>query len=342
MKFGILTGGGDAPGLNGIIETCARGLFELGHEVYGIRDGFEGVFERNYFKIEKTRLVGIHAESGTILGTSNKSRIAGRESEFIECFKALNLDALIVAGGDGTFSALQPLRDLIPIIGMPKTIDNDLCGTELTFGYDTACGVVAEAVDSLRFTANAHRRVLIVETMGRTAGWIALGGGLASFSDAILLPELPYDEAALKQFILSKKSAGQRGLMVCVAEGAYAKGSSPRVAFTVENSPQKERFGGISEVLARWVERETQWESRHIILGHLQRSKHPSTTDRFLTLSMGAEAVKLAHAKHWGQAVVYKDGAVTTAPIESVMGPARLVPADHKWIEYAHSIGIFI
>ena len=185
-----MTGGGDAPGLNGVIESCCRGLLQQGWSVTGIQDGFEGVFEGRTIEITDKTIKGIHSEAGTLLGTSNKSPTAGREGEFVEKFKKLGLDGLIAIGGDGTFGGIQKMSNDLKLIGVPKTIDNDLQGTDATFGYDTACTVIAEAVDALRYTADAHKRVIVVEAMGRTAGWIALGGGLASYADVILLPRI--------------------------------------------------------------------------------------------------------------------------------------------------------
>ena len=170
MKFGILTGGGDAPGLNGIIESVAKTLFGQGHTLLGIRDGFDGIFAKDNIEITPSLIVGLHAQAGTLLGTSNKSRIEGREAEFFQKYNELGLEGLIVAGGDGTFSALSKLGKDLPLVGVPKTIDNDIHGTEFTFGFDTACAVIADAVDALRATAHAHKRIMIVETMGRTAG----------------------------------------------------------------------------------------------------------------------------------------------------------------------------
>src|SRR6185437_1689937 len=270
MKFAIMTGGGDAPGLNGIIESTSRCLLRMGHQVIGVCDGFEGIFENRTRPLELAAMEGLHSLAGTYLGTSNKSSVVGREKEFIAKFKSLGADALIVAGGDGTFSALSRLGGEVPILGVPKTIDNDLSGTEITFGYDTACSVVAEAVDALRATASAHHRVLVVETMGRTAGWIALGGGLASCADVILVPEMPFSRKKLLDFIRAKRTQGQRHLMIVVSEGASAEGEDPCVAFKVEGSPEQNRLGGIAERLCRWIEQETVWESRHVVLGHLQ------------------------------------------------------------------------
>ena len=341
MRIGILTGGGDAPGLNGIIESVGKCLLKNKHEVIGIVDGFEGIFNQNYKALKIDNLLGLHAQAGTLIGTSNKSRIKGKETEFLNAYKKLNLDGLVVAGGDGTFDALTPFSQQIPLIGVPKTIDNDLNGTDITFGFDTACSVVSEAVDALRATANAHKRVIFVEVMGRTAGWIALGGGLASYSDVILIPEKPFDKKSLLQFINEKKQ-NQRGLICVVSEGAFPIGGQPEVAFTVEDSPQKERFGGIAERLSQWVMTEAKWESRHVVLGHLQRSKPPTTTDRFLTLAMGVEVANMIEESDWGKAAVYRSGIVTRAPITDLMKPARLIDKDHRWIKFAQKIGIFI
>ena len=342
-RVAILTGGGDAPGLNGIIESSGRALIQAGYDVIGILDGYEGIFNNRYRDLTLDVIHGAHLDAGTLLGTSNKTWIAGRADEFCANYKKLNIEGLIIAGGDGTFAGLSELGPkIVPAIGVPKTIDNDLAGTEVTFGYDTACSVIAEAADALRTTANAHRRVLIIEAMGRTSGWLALGGGLAGYADAILIPERPFKKADLLKFIKEKQAAGARGLVFVVAEGAHAEGESAKVAFKVKGSPQEERYGGIAELLARWVESETGWEGRHVVLGHLQRSKAPTTTDRFLTLTMGVEVARMVQEKAWGQAVVYRDGRVKRAPIGELMQPARLVDRDHRWVQLAQALGIFI
>ncbi|MCC7403402.1 MAG: ATP-dependent 6-phosphofructokinase [Bdellovibrionales bacterium] len=342
MRIGILTGGGDAPGLNGIIEAAARSLLGLGHEVVGICDGFEGVFEHRTRQIDLQFVNGIHAQAGTVLGTSNRCGTEGREAEFFEKYRVLGLEGLVVAGGDGTFAGLQVFRDQLRLIGVPKTIDNDLAGTDITFGYDTACSVVAEAVDELRATANAHRRIIVIETMGRTAGWIALGGGLASYADVILIPERPFGREALLNFVNERHSRGQRGLICVASEGAKAFGESATVAFKVKGAPQEERLGGIAQNLAHWLEQKTGWEGRHVVLGHLQRSRSPTTTDRFLTCAMGVKVAQLVQTGQWGYAAVYRDGKVTAAPITDLMKPARLVEPDHRWVGMAQSLGIFI
>lgn len=345
-KIGILTGGGDAPGLNGIIEAVVRVLTSHGCEVIGIQDGFEGIYEGRTMSLTLKDVTGTHAFAGTLLGTSNKSRTAGREEEFRKKFSDLKLDGLVAAGGDGTFAGLQRVISSgggeLKMIGVPKTIDNDLHGTDVTFGFDTACAVVAEAVDALRSTAEAHRRILIVETMGRTAGWIALGGGLASYADVILLPERPFDRGALLEYLKQKKQSGRRGIVIAASEGAAAVGEDPSIAFHVAGSPQSERYGGFSERLARWFESELDWEARHVVLGHLQRARAPTTTDRFLTLAMGVEVARMVMENDWNKAVVYRKGLVTRAPLSDLMQPARLVTSDHRWVRTAQELGIFI
>ena len=341
MKIGIITGGGDAPGLNGIIESVGRTILARGGQVLGIRNGFEGIFEKRTGDITEKKLHGLHAQAGTFLGASNKSAIDGREAEFVKSYKELGLDGLIVAGGDGTFRGISRVREDVKVIGVPKTIDNDLSGTDVCFGFDTACTVVADALEALWHTAEAHDRIFFVEAMGRTAGWIALGGGLAAYADAILIPEIPIDQVALLQFVKEKRKR-QKALMIVVAEGAAPLGGEATVAFRVEGHTENVRLGGVSQVLARWLEAETGFEARHVVLGHLQRSHAPTTADRLLTLEMGVRAATLALEKQWNRAVVYRNGKLDDCPIEDVMGPARTVPPDHHWVRKARSLGIFI
>jgi 6-phosphofructokinase 1 len=341
MKIGIMTGGGDAPGLNGIIESAAKTLMKNGATVLGIEDGFEGFVLGRTRELTWNVVQGCHQLAGTILGTSNRFGLKGRESEFIKKYKEYQLEGLIIAGGDGTFANLKDLHSEINVLGVPKTIDNDLSGTDITFGYDTACSVVSKAVDALKATAEAHRRVIVVETMGRTAGWIALGGGLAGYADAILIPEIEFSTNELIAY-LQKELQSRRGLVIVVAEGAKAKGDEVTIAYRVEDSPQPDRFGGIAQKLARTIESAVGNESRHVVLGHLQRAEHPTTTDRFLTLAMGVEVAKQALKGQWRQAVVYRNGQVRMAPLEDLMGPARLVEPDHRWVQLAKALGIFV
>ena len=339
MRIGILTGGGDAPGLNGIIESATRTLLNLGHEVVGIVDGFEGIYAGNTIKLTLDEVRGKHAFAGTLLGTSNRSGTEGREEEFKKAYDKLKIEGLIVAGGDGTFRCLKDI-DGVKIIGVPKTIDNDLSGTDATFGYDTACSVVSEAIDDLRTTAIAHKRIIIIETMGRTAGWISLGGGMASMADAILIPERPLNLNKFKKFLLEKHKK-QRGIIVVASEGATLEKDVQRELDKSGGSVMVSDYG-IGERLSKWIEEEIQWEARHIVLGHLQRSHPPSTTDRFLTSAMGVIAARMAHKGEWGKAAAFINGQVTPVPLEDIMGAARNVDPEHRWVKMAQALGIFI
>lgn len=342
MRVGILTGGGDAPGLNSVIETCVRHLQKSHIDVLGILDGFEGLFQGNILPLNSGNILGIHSLAGTYLGASNQSSLSGREAEFLQKYRSLNLDGLLVCGGDGTFAALKGLAQEIPIIGLPKTIDNDIAGSEVSFGYDTACEVIVQSAEALRATADAHRRIFFIETMGRTSGWLALRSGLATYADIILLPERPFNREALKAFVLAKKVEGRRSLMCVVAEGAFAQGESETVAFEVAQSPKSERLGGISAELARWLEKETGWSSRNMVLGHLQRARSPSVTDQILTRELGLEAAQLAIGGVWNRAVLVKDGRVTHDELSVFMQGTRTVPEAHPWIQRCRDLDIFI
>lgn len=341
-RIGLMTGGGDAPGLNGIIEATVRSLAQYDVEVVGICDGFEGIFDRRTISLDSEKVLNAHTFAGTLLGSSNKGSTKGREAEFLKAFAELKLEGLIAAGGDGTFEGLSRVIQGLKLIGVPKTIDNDLQGTDVTFGFDTACAVVAEAVDALRATADAHRRVFVVEAMGRTTGWIALGGGLASYADAILVPERPVSREALKKHLVGLQALKRRGAMIVVGEGAHFESESPRIAFRVEGSMQADRFGGISQDIARWIEKETGWEARNVVLGHLQRSRHPTTTDRFMTAAMGVEVGRMVQENDWGKAVVMRNGNIARAPLSDLMKPPRLIDGNHRWVKVAQSMGIFI
>lgn len=343
MRIGILTGGGDAPGLNGIIEAAGKSLLRMGYEVIGIRDGFSGIFERRVTQLKWADLEGVHCLSGTVLGTTNRCGTEGREQEFLEKYLSLNLEGLVVAGGDGTFRGLEKIDPKVRVIGAPKTIDNDLLGTEITFGFDTACSVVSEAIDALKYTAQAHGRIILVETMGRTSGWIALGGGLVAYADAVLIPERPLQAAQLLKFLEGRQSQGSKGLVFAVSEGAsLGTIESNDLQGTEGVSGRSKRVGGVSECLARWLEKETQWECRHVVLGHLQRARSPTTTDRFLTMTMGALIGRLVKEQKWNSAVVYRNGRVVPAPLSEIIGPPRLVSDDHRWVSLAQTLGIFV
>lgn len=340
MRIGILTGGGDAPGLNGIIESATKFLINSDVEVIGIRDGFAGVYDKDTFKLSVAGVDEIHEFAGTILGTSNRRGIDD-EDDFVAKFKELALDGLIVAGGDGTFRGLGPVMDQVPVIGVPKTIDNDLAGTDMTFGHDTAVTVVAEALDSLRHSANAHRRIILVEAMGRTAGWITLHAGIASMSDAILIPELGVDLEELTKFILGKSKQGQRGFVISVSEGVKIN-NQEFIRDIIKDSPEAKRLGGVSAHLAKLLEQSTSIESRNVILGHLQRSHPPTTFDRLMTTRLGAKAASLVLQNKWGTGVSYLDGKVSEVPIMNFCSAPRLVEKENEYVSLAKQLDIFI
>lgn len=340
MRIGILTGGGDAPGLNGIIESATKFLVNSKVEVVGIRDGFAGVYDKDTFELSIENVDEIHEFAGTILGTSNRRGIDDA-NEFVTKFNELDLDGLIVAGGDGTFRGLGPVMKEVPVIGVPKTIDNDLAGTDVTFGHDTAVTVVAQALDSLRHSANAHRRIILVEAMGRTAGWITLHAGIASMSDGILIPERGVDLEKLTHFIQEKAKAGQRGFVICVSEGVKIN-DQEFVREIIPDSPEAKRLGGVSYHLAKLLEESTSIECRNVILGHLQRSHPPTTFDRLLTTKLGAKAASLVLNKKWGTGVSYHDGKVIEVPIMDFCAPPRLVESNNEYVQLATNLQIFI
>lgn len=340
MKIGILTGGGDAPGLNGIIESATKVLINQKVEVLGIRDGFAGIYSKDTCALNENNVDEIHEFAGTILGTSNRRGIDDQD-EFYKCFKDLKLDGLIVAGGDGTFRGLAPLLNKIPVIGVPKTIDNDLAGTDQTFGHDTAVTVVSDAMDRLRHSANAHRRIMIVEAMGRTAGWIALHAGIASLSDAILIPEKEVNLKELTEFLIDKSKSGQRGFVICASEGIKIN-NEQFIRDIVSDAPETIRLGGVSEHLAKILEKSTGIESRSVILGHLQRSFPPTTFDRLMTIRLGAKAAELVLTKQWSNGVAYINGKYTKVPIMNFCNDPRLVNHDNDYLTLAKNMGIFV
>ncbi|MCO4753721.1 MAG: ATP-dependent 6-phosphofructokinase [Bacteriovoracaceae bacterium] len=341
MRVGILTGGGDAPGLNGVVESATKCLVQAGVEVVGIVDGFEGVYNKDTIALTIDKVDGIHQNAGTILGTSNKRGIGEDADEFVACFKELKLDGLIAAGGDGTFKALSDVSSRINIIGIPKTIDNDLSGTDITFGHYTACGLISRSISTLKHSADAHKRIMVLETMGRTAGWLALNGGLAGYADAILIPELDFDFQALVDSCKEKLAQGSRGLVLCVSEGVKFEGKKI-IKQIVEDAPETERLGGISSVLAIALEKELGIEARNVILGHLQRSEPPEVFDKLLTLQLGASAAELVIKNKWNKALAYKNCTVMPVELNSFTGAPRLVDPKLELIKQARNLGIFI
>ena len=353
-SIAILTGGGDCPGTNAVIRAVAKkAILELGIEVIGIEDGFEGLINRRWRKLHYEDVSGILTIGGTILGTSNKAdpyRFAigkGKTPRFrdvsktvIANLKKLHVECLVCIGGDGTlFIANRFHKDGIPIVAIPKTIDNDLRGTDVTFGFDTAVSIATEAIDRVHSTAQSHHRVMIVEVMGRTAGWIALYSGVAGGGDIILIPEIPYNIESVAGKVRQRHKMGKRFSIVVVSEGAKPKGGEVVVQKIVKDSPEQVRLGGISFILGHQIEQVTGVETRQVVLGHLQRGGSPTPTDRVLATRLGTKAVELIETKKFGYMAAVKGNDIAAVKLEETAKGPRNVPLEHPLIVAARSVG---
>lgn len=350
-KIAILTGGGDCPGLNAVIRAVTRkAIHEHDWEVVGILDGYEGAVLGHARNLTHDDVANILGLGGTILGTSNKAdpfafQVNGSEKrdlsrQLVEHLKRWNVDALIAVGGDGTLTCARQLTELFPhIVGVPKTIDNDLSATDQTFGFDTACNIVTEAIDRIHTTAQAHHRVMVVEVMGRYAGWIALEGGMAGGGDVILLPELPFSWDRVCATIRDRSRRGRRATIVVVAEGAHAEGEDLTVRATVKDSPDPVRLGGIGERVANVIERETGHESRVTVLGHLQRGGAPSFYDRVLATRYGAMAVELVASGQFGMMTALRGQEIVAASLSEATGSLKRVTREHPLVATAQAVG---
>jgi len=353
-SIAILTGGGDCPGTNAVIRAVAKkAIIELGIEVIGIEDGFEGLIHRRWQKLHYVDVSGILTVGGTILGTSNKGdpyrfavgkgktlRFRNVSKTVIANLKKLGVECLVCIGGDGTlFIANRFHKDGVPIVAVPKTIDNDLRGTDVTFGFDTAVSIATEAIDRVHTTAQSHHRVMIVEVMGRTAGWIALYSGVAGGGDIILIPEIPYDIDSVVSKVKDRHRMGKRFSIVVVSEGAKPKGGEIVIQKIVKNSPEQVRLGGISFVLGHQIEQVTGIETRQVVLGHLQRGGSPTPTDRVLATRLGTKAVELIEAKQFGYMAAVRGNDIAAVKLEEIAKGPRNVPLKHPLIIAARSVG---
>lgn len=305
-RIGISTGGGDCPGLNAVIRAAAKSAFNLGWEVIGIQRGFEGLLNlKKARKLTPKDIAGILHIGGTILGTTNRGnpfkmevKVSGKKvikdvsGDVVAGFKKLKLDAMIVIGGDGTLNIAKELYEKgLPIVGVPKTIDNDLSGTVMTFGFDTAVSTATEALDKLHSTAESHQRVMVVEVMGRYAGWIALHSGIAGGADVILIPEIPFDIERVCAKVRERYRTKKNFCIIVAAEGAKPKGGALFIKECKDEGRVEPLLGGIAENVAKEVGRLTGKETRSLVLGHLQRGGHPTTFDRLLATRFGSAAV---------------------------------------------------
>lgn len=352
MKIAINNGGGDAPGLNAVIEAVVMSAHSRNWEVYGIKNGYHGLLDTEeiiHLTPEKVR--HISNLGGTIIGTTNKGNPfnmsvinAAGETEFkdvsdkvVENFKRLFFDCLISVGGDGSIKiAYDFYKKGIPVICVPKTIDNDLGGTVITFGFDTAVSIATEAIDRLHSTAQSHDRVMVVEVMGRHAGWIALNSGISGAADVILIPEIPFDIDKICEHIMSAELDGHRYAIVVAAEGAVPLGGK----LIYKESGQDIVLGGIGEIVARKISEKTGKDTRSMVLGHLQRGGSPTTFDRLISLRFGSAAVRMVEAKNFGTMVALDPPEVKAVPLENVIGNIKRVPLNSDSIRTARDIGI--
>jgi ATP-dependent phosphofructokinase / diphosphate-dependent phosphofructokinase len=355
-RIGLLTGGGDCPGLNAVIRAVTLAATRHGIDVLGIDDGFLGLIENRTRPLHSEDVEHILARGGTILGASNKANptrfatgvrpdgapiIDNVLPACLERVRAHQLDALVVVGGDGSMEVAQPFVAAgLNCIGIPKTIDNDVRGTDLSFGFLSAVNTATEALDRVHTTAASHARVIAVEVMGRHAGWIALYAGIASASDMILLPEIPYDTSAIAEHLVRRRAAGKRYSVVCIAEGAHARGGAQVVHRIDPRSPDPVRLGGVSQRLAEQIEQATGIESRFVVLGHVQRGGPPIPTDRVLSTHFGHHAVRLLLRGARNRMVAWVNDGVTDVAIEIPAQGQKLVPADHPLITAAREIGV--
>ena len=353
-RIAILTGGGDCPGINAVIRAVAKkAMLELGLEVVGISDGYEGLLHNRHRMLHFDDVSGIINLGGTILGTSNKANPyrypVGKEGslEFkdlsgtaIDNFAGLEAECLVCIGGDGTLNIANRLhKDGLPVIGIPKTIDNDIRGTDITFGFDSAVYVATEGLDRVRTTAQSHHRVMIVEVMGRNAGWIALHAGIASGSDIILIPEIPYNLDVIINKVDDRNCRGKRFTITVISEGARPKGGNKVVQRIVKESTDPIRLGGIGFVLGSQIEAETGIEARTVVLGHLQRGGVPTPFDRVLATRLGTRAVDMLVDGRYGRMVGVKGKDLVEVPLEVVARGQRRVPAGDELIASARSVG---
>ncbi|MFH1459710.1 MAG: ATP-dependent 6-phosphofructokinase [Candidatus Omnitrophota bacterium] len=353
-RIGILTAGGDCPGLNAVIRAVAKKLINDQHmEIIGIKDGYEGLINNRYRKLTYQDVSGIFTLGGTILGTSNianpyreavhkKGKLVFEDvsDRTIKNIKKMRLDGLVCIGGDGTLSIADKLRaDGVSIVGVPKTIDNDIRGTECSFGFDSAVHIAAEGIDRVHTTAQSHHRIMVIELMGRTAGWIALYAGIAGGGDIILIPEIPYDIQKIVKVVKERNKRGSRFSIIVISEGARPKGGEVVVREIVKESTIQARLGGIGILLAKQLEKITNLETRVVVMGHLLRGGSPTPSDRILATRLGIKTAELIEQGQFGYMVALKNGNLNKVSLKKVAQGPRLVPKNHALVKAARAVG---
>ncbi|MBN2482796.1 MAG: 6-phosphofructokinase [Candidatus Omnitrophica bacterium] len=353
-RIAILTAGGDCPGLNAVIRAVSKkAILDHDMEVIGIADGYDGLIHNRHRKLEFTDVSGILTRGGTILGTSNianpyrypvkkgkKIKYQDVSATVIKNIEKLKIECLVCVGGDGTMAIAHGLMNQgVRVIGIPKTIDNDLKGTDITFGFNSAVNIATEAIDRIHDTAQSHHRVMIIEVMGRKAGWIALYSGVAGGADLILLPEIPYDMDIVTQCVKMRHKKGKRFSIIAISEGAKPKGGKVTVRKLVTDGSEPVRLGGVGVSLGDKIENLTGIETRTVVLGHLQRGGSPIPADRILGTELGAKTIDFIIDKKFGCMVGVVKNQLLPIPLDVVAQGSRLVPLDHELIRAARSVG---
>ncbi len=354
LKIAVNTGGGDAPGLNAVLYAVTMAARRLGWEVYGIESGYAGLFDtKRIVELTPERVAGIVPHGGTIIGTTNRgdpfrvpigngsTELRDESDRVVESFRRLGFDVLVAVGGDGSLSIAYRLSlKGIPVVGVPKTIDNDLAGTVATFGFDTAVTTATEAIDKLHSTASAHERVFVVEVMGRYAGWIALHSGVAGSADAILIPEIPYDIGKVCARLTENERRGKRYGIVVAAEGARPKNGTVVTKAGAGPGREEPLLGGIAERVAHQLALCTGKEARSLVLGHLQRGGSPTTFDRLVALRFGAAAVRFIAEGKRNVMVAFRPPEMVAVPLPDVVSKTKTVPLDSDTILTCRDMGI--
>ena len=352
MRIGLLTGGGDAPGLNAVIRAVVRSARRCGGNCIGLENSFDGLMASGRSReLAFQDVIGIERLGGTILGTTNRGNpfaypdeTSGTPQDYsrrcLDTFEDLELEALVVVGGDGTLAIAHEFHQRgMPVVGVPKTIDNDIVGTNSTFGFDTAVSFATEAIDRLHTTAQAHSRIMVVEVMGRHAGWIALYAGVAGGADVIFIPEIPFDPARAAAAIRERERLGARSSIVVVAEGAVPTGGEVSVVEPAGEG-HLERLGGIGVRVASELERLTGKEARSVVLGHLQRGGAPTSFDRVLATRFGGKAFELVQRREFGVMVANRPPDLVAVPLSEIVGHTKYVPLDLDLVKTARALGV--
>ena len=353
-RIGILTGGGDCPGLNAVIRAVAKSaIYDHNLEVWGIEDGFQGLIDDRMRPLCSQDVSNILTQGGTILGSSNKADpfhcyikeggktvVRDLSDQVVRHVANRGLDAIVAIGGDGTMAGAAGLiAKGLRFVGVPKTIDNDLAGTDVTFGFDTAVTTATEALDKVHTTASSHHRIMVVELMGRYAGWLTLHAGVASGSDVILIPEIPFNLDLVAEHCLMRGKRGKRFTIVAVAEGATPVGGKMIVDHVDATSPDPIRLGGVGKFVADEIAKRTELESRYVVLGHVQRGGTPSPHDRVLATQFGQHALQLLVAGQSNCLVVLKDNRISSVSIPEIAGKLRNVTREDQLVQAARSVG---